>query len=112
MAQSTRPTDDTEDTEDHTVPEEFEEQTAHDAQYVGTDADGDQHFWSIYEQTAYVLKNGQMWEIPMKNLPGCTLGDHMVYVSRTLGEWKDSRVAAETPFETIAKSPDPHTNMR
>ena len=65
---------------------------AHDPTYIGTDGSGADHYWSIYEQTAYVVENDDVKAWPLEETPLQTLGNWVDHVASQRGEWQELRV--------------------
>jgi hypothetical protein len=61
--------------------------------YIGTDADGGVHYWSTYEQAAYVVDGGEIDTWAVVETPLETLGDWVEHV-RTKRGWRESRVVS------------------
>lgn len=65
----------------------------HDASFIGTDGEGDDHFWSIYHQ-AVVVSDGETVEtVEFNNTPFSTLPEWLSYTERERGEWDKLLIA-------------------
>jgi len=81
-------------------PNDRAEAIAHDAQYLGRDARGVHHFWSIYQQTVIVIDGDEEATIALPATNGETriddLGDWVDYVGDRRGDWKELYLTSST----------------
>ncbi|WP_123539417.1 hypothetical protein [Halosimplex salinum] len=80
---------------DPTPQEGIVEQLAHDAQYLGTDANGATHYWSRYERTVYVVDAGEVESWAFAETPLTTLTDWLTHVETKRGPWVDHCVSTD-----------------
>lgn len=67
------------------------------AQYIGTDGEGVDHFWSIYEQTDYLVDGdaGEIEVFALEDQPCPSLGTWCVHIRNKRGPWDELRVDVE-----------------
>lgn len=82
------------------------EKLADDAMYIGTDAEGSRHFWSVYEQTAFVVDGYDVDAYALAETPLHDLGDWVTHTYSTRGGWTELRVTTGGLGETIARALD------
>jgi len=78
-------------------------QHCHDAQYLGTDATGALHCWSIYHQTVIVFDSDADTDPETIAIPTyerttdteiTTLGEYCEYITETRGAWAELLVSS------------------
>ena len=81
-------------TNEPAIEEGIAAQLAHDAHYVGTDGESAHHYWSIYEQTAYVVDGESVDSWALAETPLETLGDWVTHVRTRRGPWREHCVTS------------------
>jgi hypothetical protein len=93
-------------TEDTRVEETHDAELAHDAMRIGVDGEGVVHYWSIYEQTVYVIEDGGVEQWALADTPLDTLGDWMVHTETKRGPWQEARVSSGIVADLEATIPE------
>ena len=76
-----------------------------DANYIGTDGAGNEQYWSIYRQTAYVISaDGEIEAFPLEETPLVTLGQWVSHVERKRGEWEECYVSGASAAELFVQA--------
>jgi len=65
----------------------------HDAQYLGTDGEGDDHYWSIYEQTVTVFDGDTGAVARVEHVGDRALSAWAAYVRSERGAWETLRLS-------------------
>lgn len=65
------------------------------ANYWGTDGDGDEHYWSVSEQTMFVDTDDGVEAFPMAEFGGDDLVDWGIFVASNRGLWEDIDLPVE-----------------
>lgn len=76
-----------------------------DANFIGIDGAGDEQYWSIYHQTAYVVgDDGTVEAHALEDTPLCTLGQWVSHVERKRGEWEECYVSDASVAELFVQA--------
>ena len=65
----------------------------HDASFIRTDGEGDDHFWSIYHQAVVVSDGESVETVKLDDTPFSTLREWVKYTGRGRGEWGELLVS-------------------
>jgi len=74
----------------------------HDAQFIGTDGEGYDHYWSTYERTMTVLDGGDVDRV--EHVGDRSLTEWADFVAETRGEWAELRVSDQPLADALEVS--------
>jgi hypothetical protein len=88
------------------VEETHDAELAHDALWIGIDGEEAVHYWSIYEQTVYVIEDGDVERWALADTPLATLGDWMAHTETKRGPWREASVSSGIVADLEAAIPE------